>query len=370
MNSTVHLATTVASIGFVIAFVLGAISAKTQFCTLGAVSDIVNMGDGTRMRMWVLAMAVAVVGAQGLDWLGVIDLTKAFYVRPQVTWLSYVVGGLMFGVGMTLASGCGSRTLVRLGGGNVKSLVVLVFMGVAAYMTMKGLFGVWRINTLDAVSFSTAAHGAAAQDLPSVLATFGLSRKTAQIAVVSLIVVTMLAYVLSSHDFRASRDAWLGGLGYGLAVAIGWYATARLGFGENENLEMVFFGTNSRAPESLSFVAPVAYSLELLMLWSDKSLAVSFGVASALGLAAGSLAYSLITKRFRWEGFVNVSDTRNHLIGAVLMGAGGVTALGCTIGQGITGISTLAVGSFVALAAMIVGCAATLKYQYWKLMQT
>lgn len=369
MTTTANLAATVASIGFIVAFILGAISAKTQFCTLGAISDIVNMGDGTRMRMWVLAMAVAIIGAQGLDWLGVIDLTKAFYVRPQVTWLSYVVGGLMFGVGMTLASGCGSRTLVRLGGGNVKSLVVLVFMGVAAYMTMKGLFGVWRVNTLDAVSFSTAAHGAATQDLPTVLATFGLSRKSAQVVAASLIVITMLAYVFKSRDFRISRDAWLGGLGYGLAAVIGWYATARLGFGENENLEMVFFGTNSRAPESLSFVAPVAYTLELLMLWSDKSLAVTFGIATTLGLIAGSLAYSLISKRFRWEGFVNISDTRNHLIGAVLMGAGGVTAMGCTIGQGVTGLSTLAAGSFVALAAMIVGCAATIKYQYWKLMR-
>lgn len=369
MNSTSNLAVTVSSLGFAVAFILGTISAKTQFCTLGAVSDIVNMGDGTRMRMWVMAMAIALLGAQGLDWFGVIELSKAFYVRPQVTWLSYVVGGLMFGVGMTLASGCGSRTLVRLGGGNVKSLVVLVFMGIAAYMTMKGLFGVWRVNTLDAVSFSTATHGAATQDLSSILATFGLSRKTAQIAATVTIAAAMLAYALKSREFRESLDAWLGSVGYGLAVVIGWYITARLGFGENENLEMVFFGTNSRTAESLSFVAPAAYTLELLMLWSDKSLAVTFGIASTLGLIAGSLAYSLFTKRFRWEGFVNVTDTRNHLVGAVLMGAGGVTAMGCTIGQGVSGVSTLAIGSFVALAAMIVGCAATLKYQYWKLMQ-
>jgi uncharacterized membrane protein YedE/YeeE len=132
---------------------------------------------------------------------------------------------------------------------------------------------------------------------------------------------------------------------------------------------MVFFGTNSRTAESITFVAPIAYSLELLMLWSDKSLAVTFGIASVSGMILGAFVYSLVFKRFRWEGFASVDDTRNHLVGAVLMGVGGVTAMGCTIGQGVTGLSTLAVGSFFALAAMIVGCAATLKYQYWKMMQ-
>jgi uncharacterized membrane protein YedE/YeeE len=132
MNSASNLATTVAILAFGVAFILGAISQRTQFCTLGAVSDIVNMNDWTRMRMWVLAMAVAIIGAQLLYAFGLIDLTKTFYVRPNITWLSYAFGGLMFGAGMNLASGCGSRTLVRIGGGNVKSLVVFVFLGVAA----------------------------------------------------------------------------------------------------------------------------------------------------------------------------------------------------------------------------------------------
>ncbi len=127
-SAVTNLATTVAWLSFVVAFVLGAISARTQFCTLGAVSDIVNMNDWSRMRMWVLAMAVAIIGAQTLYALDIIDLSKAFYVRPNVTWLSYIVGGLMFGIGMTLASGCGSRTLVRIGGGNVKSIVCLCFL--------------------------------------------------------------------------------------------------------------------------------------------------------------------------------------------------------------------------------------------------
>ena len=369
MNTASNLATTVAWLGFTVAFILGAISARTQFCTLGAVSDIVNMNDFSRMRMWVLAMAVAIMGAQILYALGLIDLSKSFYVRPNITWASYIVGGLMFGVGMTLASGCGSRTLVRIGGGNVKSLVVFVFLGIAAYMTIKGLFGVWRSDYLDVLNSDIGARGIAGQDLGNLLNFHGIEKKVAQIGSASAIVFAMLVFVLKSADFRKSWDGWLGGLGYGLAVVAGWYITAHIGFGENVDLEMVFFGTNSKQAESLTFVAPIGYSLELLMLWSDKSLMVTFGIASTIGMILGSFAYSLVFKRFRWEGFADAEDTRNHIVGAVLMGAGGVTAMGCTIGQGVTGLSTLALGSFIALASMIVGCYATLKYQYWKLMQ-
>jgi uncharacterized membrane protein YedE/YeeE len=130
---------------------------------------------------------------------------------------------------------------------------------------------------------------------------------------------------------------------------------------------MTYFGTNSRTIESLSFVAPAAYLLELLMLWSDKSLAVSFGVALGLGVIAGSAAYSLATRSFRWEGFASAEDTANHIVGGILMGFGGVLALGCTIGQGITGISTLALGSVLTTAAIVGGSWAAMKYQYWRL---
>jgi len=371
MNTASNLATTVAWLSFLIAFVLGVISARTQFCTLGAVSDIVNMGDYSRMRMWVLAMAVAIIGAQVLYAYGLIDLSKAFYVRSNFTWLSYIFGGLCFGVGMTLSSGCGSRTLVRIGGGNVKSLVVFVFLGIAAYMTMKGLFGVWRVNYLDVVNVDLATHGTKTQEFGAVIAGIaGVSKKSAQIGVAGVIAAAMLVFVLSGADFRKSPDGWLGGLGYGLAVVAGWYVSAHIGFGENpDTLEETFFGTNSRTAESLTFVAPIAYSLELLMLWSDKSLIITFGIASTIGMIAGSFVYYIASKRFRWEGFANIEDTRTHILGATLMGFGGVTAMGCTIGQGVTGVSTLAVGSFLALAAMIASCWATLKYQYWKMMQ-
>lgn len=371
MENTQNLAATVAWLAFGLAFILGAISARTQFCTLGAVSDIVNMNDWSRMRMWVLAMAIAIIGAQALYAFNVIDLSKSFYVRSNFTWLSYLAGGLMFGIGMTLASGCGSRTLVRIGGGNVKSLVVFVFLGIAAYMMMKGLFAVWRVASIDKVALDLAASNMPTQEFGTVLANMlGMSKKAAQIGAASVVAGVMLIWVFLSADFRKSLDGWMGGLGYGLAVVAGWWITANLGYAENpETLEMQFFGTNSRAAESLTFVAPIGYSIELLMLWSDKSLIVTFGIASTIGMILGAFVYSIIFKRFRWEGFANVDDTRKHILGGVLMGAGGVMAMGCTIGQGVSGVSTLAVGSFLALAAMIIGAAATLKYQYWQMMR-
>jgi hypothetical protein len=189
--------------------------------------------------------------------------------------------------------------------------------------------------------------------------------------VIALVVsATLLAFVFKERAFRGSADQVLGGTVIGLIIVAGWYVTGHVGYGENpDTLENTFFGTNTRTLESFSFVAPAAYLLELLLLWSDKSLSLTFGVAAALGVVAGSAAYALVSRTFRWEGFVSAEDTASHIVGGILMGFGGVTALGCTIGQGITGLSTLALGSVLAFLAIIAGSAATMKVQYWRLMR-
>ena len=151
---------------FALAFVFGFVGNRTNFCTMGAVSDVVNMGDWNRMRMWLLAIAVAILGSNALDLAGILKLSNSIYPGPNFTWLSYIVGGLLFGIGMTLGSGCGSKTLIRVGGGNLKSLVVLVFMSIAAYMTLRGLFGAVRVAVLEPVSVQLAGG----QDLPSLIA--------------------------------------------------------------------------------------------------------------------------------------------------------------------------------------------------------
>lgn len=221
---------------------------------------------------------------------------------------------------------------------------------------------------LDPVSINLGEHGWPDQSLATVVARLtGLAPKTALLATMTVLAAGLLAFVLKDARFRASRLQMLAGIALGALVAAGWYVSGHLGYGENpDTLEDTFFGTNSRTLESMSFVGPLAYTLELLMLWTDRSLHATFGIASVVGVALGSAAAALAARTFRWEGFASLADLRNQLAGAVLMGFGGVTALGCTIGQGVSGISTLAIGSFIALAGIVTGSVATLKFTLWR----
>ncbi len=354
--------------GFALAFVFGLIANKTNFCTMGALSDIVNMGHWGRMRMWLLAIAVAIVGATVLAYTGQVDLSKATAQRPTLPWLSMLVGGLTFGIGMTLSGGCANKNLIRVGGGSVRSIVVLVFLGIASYMTLKGLFGQWRASWLDPVAVNLAELGWKDQGLATAVSRLtGLAAEPALLGTAAALVLALLIFVFKDKRFRSNGTQILGAVVIGALVAGGWYVSGHLGFGENpQTLEYVFFGTNSRTVESLSFVGPMAFGLELLMLWTDQSLHVTFGIASVLGVVLGSATYAIATKRFRWEGFASLTDLRNQLVGALLMGFGGVTALGCTVGQGLSGVSTLAIGSFIAMAGIIAGSVATLKLMLWR----
>jgi uncharacterized protein len=367
MTDPTQLPVVVAGLGFFLAFVFGAVANKAHFCTMGAIADVVHMGHWVRMRMWLLAIAIAMIGANLLSFLGWVDLAQSIYPRPRFIWLSHMVGGLCFGFGMVLASGCGNRTLVRIGGGSLKSVVVLAFLAISAYMTLKGLFGMARVNWIEPYALDLSAMGG--QDLPSIAHhVFGAARGTWQLIFVAVLALGLLWFVFKDRDFRESSDSILGGIVIGLLVAAGWYVTGHIGYGENpETLENVFFGTNTRSAESFSFVAPVAYALELLMLWSDSSLAVTFGIASVIGVILGSTAYALLSGNFRWESFTNAADMRRHIAGGILMGFGGVTGLGCTIGQGITGLSTLALGSFVTFFAIVSGAVLAMKYLAWQL---
>jgi uncharacterized membrane protein YedE/YeeE len=342
---------------FALAFIFGAVGNRTHFCTMGAVSDWVNMGDLSRMRMWLLAIAVALLGASALALAGAIDFSKSIYPGPNFTWLSYIVGGFLFGVGMTLGSGCGSKTLIRIGAGNLKSVIVYVFLGIAAYMTLKGILGAFRVEVLEKATV-TLAKG---QDLPALL---GVNRAI----LAALIGGALIAFVYWSREFRSSFDYTLGGVVTGLVVVGGWYVSGVIGHvaEDPQTLQEAFVRTNTGRMESFSFVSPLAYTLEYLMFWTDKSRVITYGIASAAGVIAGSAAYALATRTFRWEGFRDAEDTANHIVGGMLMGFGGITALGCTIGQGITGFSTLALGSIITFVAIVAGSAATMKYQYWR----
>lgn len=352
----------VAWLGFALAFVFGYVANKTSFCTMGAVSDVVNMGEWGRMRAWLLAIAIAMLGTGGLVYLGYLDLEKTYYTRSSIPWLALAVGGLTFGIGMTLAGGCGQRTLVRLGGGNLKSAVVFMFMGYTALVTMNGILRIGVDTFLRIDSFTI--HLTGLQTLPAML---GLSGGMVHLAFAAGIAIALLGFVLANREFRASRDNLLAGVVIGLVVMAGWYVTGKLGLVENEFMEISYVGTDSKLAESMTFVGPLAYTMDLWAYWRDKH--VTFGVACVFGVAAGSFAYSMLHRSFRWEYFTSPQDMLRHIVGAILMGFGGVTAYGCTVGQGITGLSTLAAGSFIVFAGIVAGAAATMKVQYHLLMR-
>ena len=363
LDNTRDLVQLVAWMGFVLAFIFGYVANKTSFCTMGAVSDVVNMGEWGRMRAWLLGIAVAILGTNLLAYFGYLDLGQTYYTRGTVYWMGALVGGLTFGVGMTLAGGCGQRTLVRLGGGNLKSVVVFLFLGYTALVTMNGILRVVVDNVLRADIFTLRLDGP--QTLPAL---FGLADGGTPLLIALALSVAILVFVFVNKEFRGNGDNLLAGLVVGLVVVAGWYVTGHLGVGENEFMEKSYLGTDSKLAESMTFVGPLAYTMDLWAYWRDKH--VTFGVASVFGVVIGSFIYSVFNRTFRWEYFNSPQDMFRHIVGAILMGFGGITAAGCTIGQAVTGVSTLAVSSFIVFFGIVAGAAVTMKVQYFLLMRS
>ena len=351
---------------FAASFLFGAVAQRSHFCTMGAISDIVNMGDWTRMRMWALAVGVATMAFGTMAGVGLIDPMQTIYASGRVVWLSALVGGALFGFGMVLASGCGSKTLVRIGGGSLKALVVFCVMGISAFATLRGITAVLRVNTVDQVAFDLPGGSA----LPAMLGQ-ALSWNLPQASLVLGLLVggALCVWALWGHGLRTAPELLLGGLGVGSAIAALWWITGSLGFVAEhpETLEPVFLATNSGRMESLTFTAPMAYTLDWLIYFSDSSKVLTLGVVSVLGVVLGAWVVALASRTFHWEGFRGTQDTALHIAGAVCMGVGGVTALGCTVGQGLSGLSTLSLTSFVAVAGIMVGGVGGLRFQLWLL---
>ena len=348
----------------VLGLAFGAIAQRTHFCTMGAVADVVNIGDWSRMRMWALAIGVAMLGFNAMVGLGWVKAANTVYAAPALLWLSQAVGGLMFGFGMVLASGCGSKTLVRIGGGNLKSVMVFGVLGLSAWATLKGITAVLRTATVDKISLAVPGG----QDLPALAAGLGGTLGQRALVIGGLLGAALVAWALARREGR-SGEVLLGGLGIGALVVALWWVSGVLGHVAEhpQTLEEAFLATNSQRMESFSFVAPLAYVLDGLVFFSDASKRLTQGMVLVVGVILGSAAVALASRSFRWEGFRGVEDTANHLVGAALMGVGGITALGCTIGQGLSGLSTLSLGSFIASAAIVAGAVAALRWQVWRL---
>lgn len=350
---------------FALAFALGVLVRQSHFCTMGAVADIVNLGDWSRMRMWALAAGVAIAGFNAMVALGLVQAVDTVYGGPR--WLigSALVGGGLFGFGMVLASGCGSKTLVRVGGGSLKSLVVLLVMGLAAWATLRGLTAVLRVHSVDRLALELPVS----QDLPSLLAhATGGSVQTLAALCAVVLGGGAVAWALARPEGRHPQ-VLAGGVGTGLLVLALWWTTGCFGFVPEhpETLEPTFLATASRRMEAFTFVAPVAQAMEWLVFFSDSSRTLGVGAVSVAGVLAGAAVSALVTRTFRWEGFQDVTDMGRHLVGAVLMGVGGVTAMGCTFGQGLSGLSTLGLTSLVAVPAILGGAVLGLRFLTWQL---
>jgi len=345
----------VAMLSFLIGMVFGAVVNKTNFCTMGAVSDWVNMGNKGRLRAWFLAIGIAILVTQAMQFKGVIDVGEAIYLTPNFGWLGYLLGGFVFGVGMTLASGCGQRTLVRVGGGNLKSLVVMILLGLSAYMTMRGLLALVRVNVIEVVNIDLAARDIADQGMGTLIGSaLGMENSTLLTRVIAVLLGGgLVVYAFFGNEFRRSFNNILAGIAIGLIIPAGWYVTGVVGFDDFDPVRL----------ESYTFIAPTGQGLMYLMTFTGST--ISFGIAAMFGVILGSFLYVILTGKFRLETFSNRNDMVRHMLGGIFMGFGGVLALGCTVGQGITGMSTLALGSLLSLTSIIFGSALTMKVDYY-----
>jgi hypothetical protein len=304
----------------------------------------------------MLAIGVAVIGTQLMQQLGWIDVRQSVYLTTNFGWIGHIVGGFLFGVGMTLGAGCGQRTLVRVGSGNLKSLVLLLVLSVSSYMTMRGVIAVFRVRWVDAANLDFTLAGLADQGIPTLItAATGINLKAMQILVAAALGLGTIWYAFKDAEFRRSFDNILGGLVVGATIVASWYITGVIG---NDGFEPVPL-------EAMTFIGPSGNALNYLMTYTGSI--IGFGVAIVFGVVLGSFLYSVATGGFRIETFTSKQDMINHLYAGVLMGVGGVMAIGCTIGQGVTGLSTLALGSLVTLFFIVAGCAITLKVQYYML---
>lgn len=349
--SNLHL---VALLGFIIAMVFGFVGNKTHFCSMGAISDVVNMGSKGRMGAWFLAIGIAILGVQYLYISGQVDIDASVYRAPTIYIFSYILGGMLFGIGMTLAAGCGQRNLVRVGGGNLKALIVLIVLGVTAYMTMRGILAIVRLDYIYPINADLTNQGINNQGLFDYIGSLLKLEDSSLLQKIGgfIVAFVFIAYAFKQEEFRKSFDNLLAGIVIGTCVVAAWYVTGYVGQDDFDPI----------TPQGMAFIGPTGNTITYLMTYTGAE--INFGIAVVLGMIFGSFIYTIISGTFRIETFSNKSEMVNHLVGAVMMGFGGVLSFGCTIGQGVTGMSTLAIGSFLTLASIIFGSALTMKIQY------
>ena len=328
--------------GFLGGVVLGFAARWGRFCTLNAIETNVLGGDNSGLRMWGIAIATAIIGTFALDQLSIINLDFSFYLASPVSLLANCVGGLLFGIGMALVGTCGYGTLARVGGGDLKSVVTFLVMGITAYATLRGVTAYLRVglfpNPPNPETPASFAH------LIGNISGAG-THTTAYLAAIVLFLICLL-----HRDFRNQLKKPAVGVLVGLIIVWGWFTTGFLALDEFDPYPL----------ESYTFAAPLGETLIYGMTMSGASL--KFGIGAVLGVIAGAAITSVAQGYFRWEACDDAREMRRQILGGVLMGFGSVTAMGCTIGQGVTAASLLAYSAPVTLISIYIGAWAGLHY--------
>ena len=355
---------------FALGLVLGFIVNKTNFCTMGAVSDWVNIGDTARLKSWMLAASIAILGVTVLEYFNFFNASESRipYRDSVFFWPRYIIGGLLFGIGMTFASGCGNKILIRIGGGNIKSVIVLLIAGIMAYlMTRTDFYGLVFHSWMRPISPDLASYGINDQSLPTILMSlFSITESDGFRFLLGILTAFIMMYfIFKSGNFK-NFDNILSGITVGLVVVLAWLLTGGE-IGEEWIEANNFMDTPQPGVgvQSFTFINPMSETLVFVGNSLDNFY-ITFGVSALLSVILGSFLYSVVSNNFRVEWFASKQDFLRHIVGGTLIGIGGVLSLGCTIGQGVTGVSTLAVGSFVTLISIIIGASITMKIEYYK----
>ncbi len=330
-------ATLVALCGVLGGIALGLAARLGRFCTLGAIEDALYGGSTERLRMWALAIGVAVLGSFSLMGIGLLDASQAFYLARPFSIVSSVLGGLTFGYGMALAGNCGFGAIARLGGGDLRSFVIVLVMGISAYVVLSGPLAslrVWAFPADQSIEIpSGIAHG------------LGAVTGISPIAIGLTIGVAICVAAFWRGPLLSAPKSAFWAIVVGLAIVSGWAGTAWIANTGFDGTRIV----------SHTFSAPVGDTILFAML--SYGIGISFGVGSVAGVWIGAFIGSLIKGHFRWEACEDPRELRRQILGAVLMGVGAVIAVGCTVGQGISAFSLLSYSAPVTLLAIFAGCA-------------
>jgi len=332
--------------GVAVGVALGFVARVNVFCTLSAFEKAWYSSDGSGLRTWAFAALIAALFSQIAIQTGFVDLTSSFYLTTNLALGAHIVGGLLFGIGMALVGTCGFGALIRLGGGSLKGFVAFLVIGITALATSRGLLS--PIRTFIEENFSVDLGFAADQSIPTLVSA-GVGTWAA-IPTIALLIAVGAIWIFKSKDFRQNAKGQLTGLTVGVAIAAGWIITA-------------YFQQQSFSPvqlESASFVLPLGDGI--LQFVANTGVGPDYGVGLVFGTILGAALGALKQKSVRWEACDDARELGRHITGAALMGFGGVLALGCTIGQGLSAASLMTISAPIVIISIAVGARIGLAY--------